>query len=574
MPTPPTDASPPRSVASVPLGAEAINTRPFPPKETPPSAARPSRWQVVVTDRDGHLVPGVLVDWSRPGHGLVTVATDLHGIATLQSDDGPGTSPAMVRLRDGSRETSFELAAPTSDLSPPTVLALGASAPVPLPASRDQPHYRVRVRGESGQPLPYALVTAHTCGRIEALAYALTDAEGEAALAVPSEVFDLVVSAVAYSVARECRLERSRGTGEVRLAKTPVIQGEVRSGSASGPLVSDFEVCILVDSPPDRRADPDLSWRRFSSPSGRFVWRSLDEPRSLHVGVRASGHAPTVLGPMTAGALGITVTVVLRSVIASVRGRILDHHTGAPIRGVSVAQARADQGALSPELGARTDAEGRFQLSVAAEESGVGLRIRAPGYLARELPVKLGSSADGVELDPIRLTRSARLEIEVTSSEGSPLGGDRLEIESEGGIVEHLVPESGRLTLEVASGAVKLVLSSLYPDRNGLSCRRDLAPGGHTTIVLRADDSHGVLRGRVNLSKEPTAGVEITLTNAQGQFRTTSDERGEFHFPALVPGSARVHAAFERDRIRYSGSVEIEVVAGENPTTLDLEIRR
>ncbi len=554
--------------------ADAVDTRPYPPTETPRPVARPMRWQLVVADSDGHLLPGILVEFRRPGRISASVTTDLHGVATLEGGDPLPSAPIEVRLRDGPFETHVELDPETTELTSPTVLVMGATKPLLLPVSRDEPNYLVLVRGELGQPLPHALVTAHTSGRIDPIAYALTDAEGEASLAVSSDVLDLVVSAVSYAVTRECRLERSRGPAEVRLARAPTIQGEVRSGSATGPLVTDFEVCLLGDPGSAARKDSDPVWRRFSGSNGRFVWRPPEVKHSVHIGVRAAGHAPTVLGPITFGPLGITATVVLRPVEASIRGRVLDHHTDLAIAGAGVAQTGSDRESLSPEIGARTDAEGRFQLNVAALEQGTSLRIRAQGYLARDLPLKLNATDGGVELDPIRLTRSARLEIEVTSSEGAPLGGDRLEIESDEGIVEHLVPESGRLTLEVASGAVKLVLSSLYPDRNGLSCRRDLAPGGHTKIVLRADASHGVLRGRVNLGGVATLGVEITLTNSQGQFGTTSDENGEFQFPALLPGSARVHAAFERDRVRYSGSVVIEVVAGDNPTTLDLEIRR
>ncbi len=280
----------------------------------------------------------------------------------------------------------------------------------------------------------------------------------------------------------------------------------------------------------------------------------------LDIQLREGGYVPRYywnLRPSPAGEFELG-DVMMQSG-SSVVGWV--HSTGRP---VSRARVEVREAAPPPpELGDQAETaqvttsntNGFFQFGPLAAGSYV-ISANHEGEVGLDVPIALGTGAEYVIREPIKLKATQRLSVTLTppsTPEGAPW---RIKLLSLSGVAPPLVwgaavASDGTWTREtVPSGSYRLFVV----DQSGARWATrvlELGDQGDSKIVIDLGLTN--VRGRVRLGDKPLGNAAVRVGDADGfvELRASSDEEGEFSF--VVPGELVAEAA------RWSVAIASEV---------------
>jgi protocatechuate 3,4-dioxygenase beta subunit len=224
-----------------------------------------------------------------------------------------------------------------------------------------------------------------------------------------------------------------------------------------------------------------------------------------------------------------------------VEGRVVDR-LGRPIAGARVVARAAGDGGT--EVIAHSDGEGRYGLKLGSG-AAARLRVEADGFVTEEVPGVIPPQA-GLE---IALSRRLALE-GIVRAHGQPAGGAEVTIAGASGTRAAKSGPDGAFSFgALAEGryalrAVRGEAEAAYLD--GVMVTTGDGGAGVVVVELQpATTLAGKLRER---GGRPIGGGEVTLSEADGAplpRSVVTDNEGNFHFVAVLPGSYVVSAHAE-----------------------------
>lgn len=419
-----------------------------PPPEAPPEVelrAGQDLSDVVVTLPETGELRGKVID--SEGKPVPAVKIDLHGeraglLSTRTRDDG---SFLLARVPAGeyrvlATSAGQPLQAPgTSDddaQGTAVAIAAGETREIELVVKSQRGRIVGRVVDAHGGPLSDAFVdaTRESDSASAAIGGALRDARWLDGLA-GSESRRLTdvdgrFELTGLAEGRYTVVAQRRGGGEgtvehvatgsevvIRIAETASLQGSVRLSGGGTP--EQFHVSIHEPTTGYRASD------KFFRTGGAF--RFPEVPRGdYQVIVEAPEGASTVRVSVAEGGRAEVQVELLPRV--TVRGKVIDAETGAPVPGMRVSMVAAGQVQVFTVVdhvgaGEVTDAEGRFEI---AQVPAGALRVTIlpkdwvdNGYSWTSLQVQVpGSGAPAVELAPLKIVRRRLAEDDVPGDLG------------------------------------------------------------------------------------------------------------------------------------------------------------
>ncbi len=264
---------------------------------------------------------------------------------------------------------------------------------------------------------------------------------------------------------------------------------------------------------------------------GRFLFEDVPSGPA-YLAASSAEAASEVHGPfqLTPGAVFENVELTLAPSVR-ISGRVIDLLSQKPIAGAQV---------VSPVNVARTDAEGRFQLTGARAHTW--LDITAPGFLSRTEWVSLELATSGGKLDLV-LTPSSYLEGIVLES-GSPVSAATVWGELAGGLRSGersknvFTDKDGRFRLECGAGSFQLSAVTV----RGIRIKGPVVnvAVGETKKDLVLDSGEVIsASGTVTRAGAPVANARISaidaLTEDVAGLATTQGD-GQFRFDGLSRG--------------------------------------
>jgi large repetitive protein len=305
--------------------------------------------------------------------------------------------------------------------------------------------------------------------------------------------------------------------GNTLRVEAPGFVATERSGLRSGPIPRPLSLSIGtpiegVVLMPDKRTPAARALVRFEG-AAPSRWTETRRDGGFRVeGVAGTGSVVADAGPDGRGSAPLSsssekVTVVLAPT-ATVRGRIIDTATGAPIAGVAVT-ASGRPGAI---FGGRSDARGQYAVTGLAPGSYT-LSADEPRYVAwsREHVTLAAGQTLGTD---IVLERGAALVGHVVDPDGIPVEGARIQVSpnNQGGMEAfmHLVQ---------AKDVVRT-------GRDGSFKATRLRPGARQSLLVSHDAFESRTLGGIDLAPGATRSVTVTLPRGRSVRGVVKDEDG------------------------------------------------
>jgi hypothetical protein len=388
---------------------------------------------------------------------------------------------------------------------------------------------------------------------------------------------------------------------EVRLPRAGTVAGMVVDGETGEPLER-FRIRLVNGSPRDgeRRARGiSASWVReghvFDGTDGRWEAAGLELEPGTVVGVEvtAEGYAPTRLDRVVVAVeLDPEASVARMARGITVRGRVIEEESGAPVAGASVHRVAAQLrqpwllGSTHDKVFVHTDANGRFELA-GVPAGSMSLRVEHDVYPTvvdgpfevdaergvpdRVITVGVGGSIAGVVLDEDGRPE-AGVEVSAISMErrGPGRSSEQVRSTSDGGFrFGQLAPGRYQLsTMAIAFGRGYSPLSARVQVARGATTEVRLGPDGTGALrgtLERTAGADGVVRVMAARTVDGTeAGTALT--------RVLPVEGDAFELRGLAAGEYYVAASL---RVEESGAMlgaEARVTLG-NGATADVHLR-
>jgi protocatechuate 3,4-dioxygenase beta subunit len=461
------------------------------------------------------------------------------------------------------------------------------------------------IQGPEG-PLAVAYVDVDVFG--EKGRSAASDAEGRFSLdAFTSGAYDLIVRAEGFPEHRRSISIEGEGIdlGDIVLAESRAIAGMVLSPDG-GPVIG---AAVWVPEPSVRKEDRDSRRRAVleAGPSSSIAGSRTDGQGAFRlsglgggaheVAVLAEGHPGELLEGVAAGETGLAI--VLKPGV-TIRGRVVEAESGAPVPGARV-EVEGGRGGK-----ATADSEGRFELrgvglgDGAAAESIV-VRASLEGYReGREtvaVPDPLAAPWAEVEIEMRRLGKEdaqAGISGLVRDARGRPIANAQVWAEVSGlpsAFLRVMAPDKikdartdvdGTFTLpdprfgqrfEVVAAHPGLATSRVGPfPPDGEEGKRpfvEIVLGEGASIEGRVAGPGGAISGaRIRIWRDAQVPEEATLFTrllppSEGE-STYSGQDGAYSLRKIEPGSYRVEARAQGYATKAFGPVEVRA-ASENP---------
>ncbi|MCY2987142.1 MAG: carboxypeptidase regulatory-like domain-containing protein, partial [Planctomycetota bacterium] len=327
-----------------------------------------------------------------------------------------------------------------------------------------------------------------------------TDADGRFQLAgVPPARVELRASAAGFR-ANSVPAEPGAVALSIPLAGDASVQGTVLRGDTKQP-VPNAQV-LLSGTPFKTRTDE----------RGVFRWA---EVRSGPVNIAASvpGWTASLAKDLPAGQ-ETTVEIVLTGA-ATARGRVVKAGDRAAVSNATITVTQTGAQATS---GAR----GEFTLPE-IPASQLTLQVSAEGYIPRDVPQELQAGAQ--DLEEIALIPAVAIEgVVVRAVDGGPIPGAMVAVAEPRATAQ--TDKDGKFTIT----GVPLTPLRVGAMAKGFSKNIVQAEPGKEPLRIELTGD-AVLRGRVTRSdtQQPVAGAEVCLNAAGAQFKTQTDQQGQFH---------------------------------------------
>lgn len=410
------------------------------------------------------------------------------------------------------------------------------------------------------------------------LAQAETDREGRASLAnLPLGNLELSLKKPGYvPLSQDLTLTpEGKDLGDLSLQPGATVTGRVVDEGGKGIA----QALVGAGSTPDF----PFEYAAQTEPDGSFQLPDLPREGVFYLQARARGRASTPL-KVTMPPAG-PVEIHLRGG-KTLKGRVVDRETGAPVAQAEVAAGRVltrGLGGLTvqtamPLDSVSTDQEGFFEIPL-GDSGEVRLDVRAPGYAPaqRTVPIKEDESP---RLLIVQLERGLSLRGRVWEADGRPAVGVSVTVRPAG--EESLRAVAAVLQRPLATTTDGYGQFSLTGLRAGKVLVEAQSPEGgrdRVTVDLTGDAEvelrlapPGVLEVKVvGPQGEPIAGakVELFAPNADSSSRLT-DGAGTARFEDVTPGTYFVSAAAEG----YAASQEQATVSAQAPAAVTLKLAR
>jgi hypothetical protein len=289
------------------------------------------------------------------------------------------------------------------------------------------------------------------------------------------------------------------------------------------------------------------------------------------------------------------ITLELHVPFHTVRGRVLDSATGAPIGGARLSLAVITDGMRGMTVGGLSNPDGTYEFARVGEGEHL-LAVYKDGYRrGRVVAFPVGEKDDVVEqdvvVDPIGYTRS----LQVISSSGVPIPSAPVilftqratqEIGATGADGRIAVPfatpeETGRIYAVPPSGSFGSIQVKRAADGDDGSITLRIPDGSAALSVITQSTSGDAvprvgLLMRVDGSMIPPVVLEL-LTNLQGA-SIRSDDNGRLTYPHMPPGRYELWPVMNQAQVKavYSinpppAPVSIALTPGEQSVILKFE---
>ncbi len=254
---------------------------------------------------------------------------------------------------------------------------------------------------------------------------------------------------------------------------------------------------------------------------------------------------------------------------SGIAGQVFNHLLE-PLAGARVCTLQAEARAKSRCVLA--DEMGRFSLNTHWQRSTVALRVRADGYIEREVEFPQGESREKLSI-VLGAADSVQIAGQILDSAGGPVTGARIEASAPGSSVVRAraaTDVDGNFQMFVSPGATEVSVSAeAYSEVSQVV----LAPNERVRVELAipstiagrvlADDGSPVAEARVVASPRRGAKTRPRMVR--------SDVDGRFRFRALGAGSFEVVVLGSRWR---SDSVQVDLAVAQDAENLILLARR
>jgi protocatechuate 3,4-dioxygenase beta subunit len=517
---------------------------PHPPQHTEPLA-------ITVIDAGGAPVADALVEvWDPPSRkdamreafeksGLLTKAQgDLAGEAMKQflKDvrdliPDPTWEPPRLTLRTAS-DGRCELGDPTSTTilvaSKADVGTSGIWAAVPAPMTlRLQPsgHVHGVVKDAEDRPVGNATVRM----------YIPTWKLGEGGARTPPSVqsnergeFEVAVDAGALGSATALRGAPEEKSSEdvfsVKAGETEEVVLLFAHGTISGRVEWDdgepasrsaVQANLQDDAHWDSGGDPMIM--EWTEKDGSFRLDHLRPGRRyrLSVGISAPAYVSAERHDVETGATGVVLVLARKdSEGATLRGRVIDMETGAPVPKFDTVLTPWHEGfrsqSPSTRKGAHENEDGRFELPRLPAAWRWAVEIQAPGHEPAIFgPIR---PAEQPEFE-FAIGRAGGLSVEIVDADGRPVAGAKVDLFNE------LTRDGRDLTspevTAVTDGDGRATWESLPPGRRWLAARS--APGRLGPVIVTVPSGNtGLVRGQLD-SMQPPGSMTVFVLDREGR---------------------------------------------------------
>lgn len=279
----------------------------------------------------------------------------------------------------------------------------------------------------------------------------------------------------------------------------------------------------------------------------------------------------------------------------SIRGRVVDAATAAPIADASVAALPSQDGNWFEELLARerrgsdalrSGADGSFQISGLAPGT-FRVRVHADGYAVGQAgPLRVGPGLPEPEAE-VLLGRGGTLRVLVLDQDSAPRSGvevtvfsfiggepDAAETGADGtALFEHLTPGEYQVSASSFAGDAQ-ALALLGGDFSGLDTRMAQAQvreGELTELVLGGPVLRSTVQGTVSCQGEPQPGLSVLLISG-GSFHAGRTDEDGFYEVEDVPAGEYMFMAGEMQIGGGAGWVGTLSVPGGDVVVYDVEL--
>jgi|GEM_PF-2802189 len=285
----------------------------------------------------------------------------------------------------------------------------------------------------------------------------------------------------------------------------------------------------------------------FTDPDGRF--KLVVPPGSYLIDAKLEGASVTTTPTVTVGAgetkeltIELPAEGVVRGVVTDAGG---DHLAGAEVF--------VKSGGFPPmpirEQYVRTDADGKFELKGLAL-TPVKIHVRHAASAAQVVETTPMEPGKGKELT-IRLTEGARVEGRVTTEDGAPVVGERINL-AQGfdffGAKTAFSDANGAYVFRaVAAGDYQVTTGRFENAASGQQKKASVPAEGVVVVDFKAEggdgDATGVVRGVVTVGTQPQAGASIFASDDRGTdagVSATTDATGHYEVRGLKAGKVRL----------------------------------
>ncbi len=467
-----------------------------------------------------------------------------------------------------------------ADVAPPPPAKRSPEAG--LDAARSAPGaIRGLVRGDDGEPLPGATVTAlPTEGRDGTSTVATTGADGRFALNAPADGASLRIAAPGLVTVTEMRVIPGREI-EIRLEKGGSIDGSIRSVEGGGAIPGATVTATA-------RAGGSLAFSDSSTTdtNGHFSFPAVPG-RPVNLRVDATGFEPLEdRGIRVVKGQAVTRDLSLRPGL-KVRGTVVDGDTRKPVEGAVVAYGLQN---ISGKREVTTDATGSFTIPGIARGQQLFV-IRADGYSETRKSLPL-------EDDPtivLEIFKGRTLRGRVEDRSGSPIAEALVFVGREGVFVgprskpSASTDRDGRFTVpDLPAGQTYRLI--VRHDGHPETISPEIALTADTAEIVVVMGPGGSIGGTVrDAAGQPIEGAKITVVDAfnpdpldpqgllptfggTGRGTAETGHDGRYVVENLSPGKKRVSAG--ADAFLPSRIEEATVVESPTPTVLDFVLDR
>lgn len=340
-----------------------------------------------------------------------------------------------------------------------------------------------------------------------------------------------------------------------------------------------------------------------TGPDGAFRFDDLDGGNSDSVPVVVT-HPNYVDVEFYHVDLGDENAVITMRLPATVRGRVLDATTGAPVpkfqvgtksgyfsgEGIWETATETGSGILGAprDLTTVTNPDGEFELTyVAPGESTVF--VQAQGYAVGHTTlddVAGGGRIDGVV---VRLEPAKGLPGRVTNQKGEAIAGAHIQVIASDSFFGGNLDLDSSLSDAVSSSDGTFVLNTLLPGENDISVMHASYAPARVRIPANAKQVNvqltagGSLRVVVTYDGQPVSGAEVVVYRPNGNGMSSvamgmTDQHGRYSIDRLAPSRVSVNAHLgdwsDPDVGMLSGAVDVEIVDGQEVSAeMQLDVR-